>query len=73
MLLSSLPPEAPIGTVIQNSLVSLLWRDLPKPVSSLVGDYKYRKADGSGNNPFVPDYGKAGMRAWSFSPLCCRS
>ncbi|GAA6004340.1 peroxidase/cytochrome P450 family protein [Rhodotorula paludigena] len=61
VLLSSLPPEAPIGTVIQNSLVSLLWRDLPKPVSSLVGDYKYRKADGSGNNPFVPDYGKAGM------------
>lgn len=35
--------------------------DIPKPPATLIGPYQHRTADGSGNNVFSPDVGKANM------------
>ena len=43
------------------NIVRILWEDIPKPPATLVGKYQAREADGSHNNPFLPDLGKAGM------------
>lgn len=48
----------------------MLWNDLPHPPASYVGpEATYRKADGSGNNPLLPDLGKAGTPC---KPQCAR-
>ncbi|GAA5858661.1 hypothetical protein JCM9279_005694 [Rhodotorula babjevae] len=60
-ILAKLPPSAPIGTTITNALLRVLWDDIPKPPATLVGDYRYREADGSKNNIFLHDLGKARM------------
>lgn len=39
--------------------VRVLWDDIPKPPATLVGQYQYREADGSKNNPFIPELGAA--------------
>lgn len=39
--------------------VRVLWDDIPKPPATLVGEYHYREADGSKNNPFLPTLGAA--------------
>lgn len=41
--------------------VRVLWDDIPKPPATLVGQYQYREADGSKNNPFIPELGAAGQ------------
>lgn len=39
----------------------MLWHDLPHPNPTLAGPTaRYRNHDGSGNNPWVPEMGKAG-------------
>ncbi|KPV77817.1 uncharacterized protein RHOBADRAFT_41815 [Rhodotorula graminis WP1] len=60
-VLAKLPPGAPIGTTVTNALLRVLWDDIPKPPATLVGDYRYREADGSKNNIFLHDLGKARM------------
>ncbi|BGP16827.1 hypothetical protein JCM10213_004674 [Rhodosporidiobolus nylandii] len=60
-LLSTLPPDSPIGPVLQNQFIRLLWNDLQHPPVSFVGDSRYRSADGSGNNLFMPTLGAAGQ------------
>ncbi len=38
-----------------------VYEDLPHPPDTIVGpDYAFRTVDGSGNNPCMPDLGKAG-------------
>ncbi|GAA5987467.1 hypothetical protein JCM11641_003838 [Rhodosporidiobolus odoratus] len=60
-LLSTLPEDSPIGTSLQNRFVRLLWNDLPHPPTSFVGESRFRSADGSGNNIFMPSLGAAGQ------------
>ncbi|KAG0665214.1 hypothetical protein C6P46_000313 [Rhodotorula mucilaginosa] len=59
VLLYSLPPDSPVGTSLQNLFIRVLWDDIPKPPATLVGQYQYREADGSKNNPFIPELGAA--------------
>ncbi|KAI0091665.1 linoleate diol synthase [Irpex rosettiformis] len=57
--LSRLPP-GPKATALDNATVELLYKDLPHPPSTYVGNqYSWRSADGSGNNLSDPDMGKA--------------
>ncbi|GAA6043896.1 hypothetical protein JCM8097_004294 [Rhodosporidiobolus ruineniae] len=60
-LLSTLPPDSPVGPTLQNTFIRLLWRDLPKPPTSFVGEAKFRSANGSGNSLFMPQLGAAGQ------------
>ncbi|GAA6055298.1 hypothetical protein JCM3770_004827 [Rhodotorula araucariae] len=60
-LLSKLPSGSPVGTVLQNGFLSILWNDIPKPPATLVGEYRYRTADGGKNNIFLPDLGRSNM------------
>ncbi|KDQ18824.1 hypothetical protein BOTBODRAFT_28325 [Botryobasidium botryosum FD-172 SS1] len=61
VLLSRLPRDSAMGTKLQNSVVALLWRDLPHPPSTFVSEeYAYRTADGSNNNVRDPNLGKSG-------------
>ncbi|KAI0642463.1 linoleate diol synthase [Trametes meyenii] len=51
----------PLATKLETAVVQLLYNDLPHPPSTSIGpEYAYRSADGSNNNPAVPDLGKAG-------------
>ncbi|BGP00077.1 hypothetical protein JCM10021v2_003756 [Rhodotorula toruloides] len=61
VLLSTLPPDSPVGPVLQNAFIRVLWMDIPKPPATLIGPYQHRTADGSGNNVFSLDVGKANM------------
>ncbi|KAI0343269.1 linoleate diol synthase [Trametopsis cervina] len=57
--ISHLPPGTKT-TDLENATVELLYKDLPHPPASYVGDkYAWRTADGSGNNLSDPDMGKA--------------
>ena len=59
--LANLGNESVLGKTLGNALITILFNDLPHPPTSLVGHAnKYRSADGSGNNLFVPELGKAG-------------
>jgi hypothetical protein len=54
-------PEGALSTKLQNSIVELLYNDLPHPAATYIGNqYAWRTADGSYNNVSVPDMGKAG-------------
>ncbi|KAG5723411.1 Psi-producing oxygenase C [Termitomyces sp. T112] len=49
-----------IQTALQNTIVELLYNDLAHPpATSLSNKYAWRTADGSFNNPDLPDMGKA--------------
>ncbi|KAH9857342.1 linoleate diol synthase [Lenzites betulinus] len=52
----------PLAQKLETATVQLLYLDLPHPPATSVGpEHAYRAADGSGNNPQMPDLGKAGM------------
>lgn len=58
--MSSLPKGA-VADLLNQKVVTLLYRDLPHPPASYIGDtYAWRQPDGSHNNPAQPDLGKAG-------------
>ncbi|KAL8290495.1 hypothetical protein RQP46_002753 [Phenoliferia psychrophenolica] len=60
-LMQHLPPTSAVGLDIAQKFIGLLWNDLPHPPSSFVGKTAlYRQPDGSGNNPVLPDLGRAG-------------
>lgn len=60
-LLQTLPPNSGLEKQLSNGLIDLLYDDLPHPPPSVAGpSSKYRNHDGSGNNIWVPDMGKAG-------------
>ncbi|KAG8893888.1 hypothetical protein FRC01_013287, partial [Tulasnella sp. 417] len=61
VFLSRLPSNSRFSKNISDKVITLLYNDLPHPPSALVGSkYRYRSADGSGNNVYKPDIGKAG-------------
>lgn len=49
-----------VSTMIEHQLIATLFDDLPHPATTLMAA-PFRAADGSGNNPFLPTLGKAGM------------
>ncbi|KAJ5949253.1 Psi-producing oxygenase A [Penicillium verhagenii] len=60
-LAAGLPSTSKIGNDLTNTFLGTLWKDLQHPPISYLGrDSAYRKADGSGNNPFWPNIGAAG-------------
>ncbi|KAI0654091.1 linoleate diol synthase [Cubamyces menziesii] len=53
--------DHPLAKKLETATVELLYNDLPHPPSTSIGpQYAYRSADGSNNNPAMPDLGKAG-------------
>ncbi|KAI0630845.1 linoleate diol synthase [Trametes polyzona] len=51
----------PLAQKLETATVQLLYLDLPHPPATSIGpQYAYRTADGSCNNPDMPDLGKAG-------------
>lgn len=60
-MLQSLPLNSTLSQMVSNDFIAMLWNDLPHPPSTLSGpSARYRQHDGSGNNPWVPNMGKAG-------------
>ncbi|KAL9108619.1 MAG: hypothetical protein Q9227_006565 [Pyrenula ochraceoflavens] len=60
-MLQGLPPNSGLSEKISDSFISMLWHDLPHPPLSSAGPpSRYRRHDGSHNNPWVPEMGKAG-------------
>ncbi|KAG9049801.1 hypothetical protein FS837_009101 [Tulasnella sp. UAMH 9824] len=61
VFLSRLPSNSPFSKTLSDKVITLLYNDLPHPPAALVGSkYRFRSADGSGNNVYKPDMGKAG-------------
>ncbi|KAG8959793.1 hypothetical protein FRC00_001226, partial [Tulasnella sp. 408] len=61
VFLSRLPSNSPFSKSLSDKVITLLYNDLPHPPAALVGSkYRFRSADGSGNNVYKPDMGKAG-------------
>ncbi|KAF9506550.1 hypothetical protein BS47DRAFT_1367288 [Hydnum rufescens UP504] len=53
-------PKGPIATDVEVQAISLLYRDLPHPPSTHVGQrFQFRSADGSGNSLSDPNLGKS--------------
>ncbi|KAM0748029.1 linoleate diol synthase [Meredithblackwellia eburnea MCA 4105] len=60
-LLQNLPSNSEMGLKVAEQFITMLWKDLPHPPGAYVGPKSvYRAADGSGNNPLLPELGKAG-------------
>ncbi|KAE8216067.1 hypothetical protein CF319_g8959, partial [Tilletia indica] len=56
-----LPPNSALGEKLANLFIKRLWVDLPHPPAMYIGPKdRYRSADGSGNNPHLPELGKSG-------------
>jgi hypothetical protein len=60
-MLQSLPLNSGLSQTISNDFIAMLYRDLPHPPPTRAGHpARYRENDGSGNNPWTPEMGKAG-------------
>lgn len=60
VFLSRAPPSNAVNNAM-HAAIRLLYRDLPHPPSTNMGEYwQFRSADGSGNSRLEPDMGKAG-------------
>ncbi|KAG0651112.1 9,12-octadecadienoate 8-hydroperoxide 8R-isomerase [Hyphodiscus hymeniophilus] len=54
-------PNSTLGPAVSSAFVAMLYNDLPHPPATLAGPSgRYRKNDGSGNNIWWPEMGKAG-------------
>ena len=64
--LFKIPPTSKSGfaNALEHLIISSLWNALPHPTTSWskLSGPQYRRADGSYNNPSVPNVGKAGER-----------
>ncbi|KAE8185322.1 hypothetical protein CF328_g7582, partial [Tilletia controversa] len=59
-LLQKLPNDSSLGEKLADSFINFLWNDLPHPPAMYIGpEYRYRSADGSRNNPNMPELGKS--------------
>jgi hypothetical protein len=60
-MLQSLPPNSSLSSTVSGDLIGMLWDELPHPPRTTVGPTaRHRQHDGSGNNPWNPEMGKAG-------------
>ena len=60
-MLQSLPTNSGLSETFSNNFIGMLYHDLPHPPPTTAGPTaKYREHDGSGNNPWIPEMGKAG-------------
>jgi hypothetical protein len=60
-MLQGLPPNSGLSEKVSDGFISMLWHDLPHPTPTMAGPTaRYRRHDGSGNNPWNPEIGKAG-------------
>jgi hypothetical protein len=60
-MLQSLPTNSGLSETVSNNFIGMLWHDLPHPPPTMAGPTaRYRKHDGSGNNPWIPEMGQAG-------------
>lgn len=60
-MLQSLPLNSGLSANVSNNFITMLWNDLPHPPPTTAGPTaRYRHHDGSGNNPWIPEMGKAG-------------
>ncbi|CZR66488.1 related to Psi-producing oxygenase A [Phialocephala subalpina] len=60
-MLQSLPLNSGLSATASNDFIGMLWNDLPHPTVTKAGPTaRYREHDGSGNNPWIPEMGKAG-------------
>jgi hypothetical protein len=60
-MLQSLPSNSGLSEKVSDGFIAMLWQDLPHPTPTHAGpSARYRKHDGSGNNPHNPEMGKAG-------------
>ncbi|KID85854.1 linoleate diol synthase [Metarhizium guizhouense ARSEF 977] len=60
-MLQTLPPNSGLSSTISDGFITMLWNDLPHPATTTAGiKARYRQHDGSGNNPWTPEMGKAG-------------
>ncbi|KAI8816475.1 linoleate diol synthase [Fimicolochytrium jonesii] len=72
IMLQKLPPSSGLNEQISGSLIGMLWNDLPHPAATTVSATdKYHSADGSGNNIWTPELGKAGS-AYARSVQPCK-
>ncbi|KAL4078615.1 heme peroxidase [Scleroderma yunnanense] len=53
-------PSGKIQNTLQTFVIKTLYNDLAHPPITFLGEYAFRTADGSNNNPDQPDMGKAG-------------
>ncbi|KAG8752372.1 hypothetical protein FRC12_012004 [Ceratobasidium sp. 428] len=59
VFMSRLPRNSALARKGQDAVIGMLYKDLPHPPSTYVGDaFKFRSADGGGNNLEQPDLGK---------------
>jgi hypothetical protein len=60
-MLQGLPSSSGLGSMVADKFITMLYHDLPHPAATLAGpEGRYRSHDGSGNNIFLPEMGKAG-------------
>lgn len=60
-MLQELPPNSGLSQKVSDAFITMLWHDLPHPPPTFAGPAsRYRRHDGSGNNPWAPEMGKAG-------------
>ncbi|KIN02629.1 hypothetical protein OIDMADRAFT_52466 [Oidiodendron maius Zn] len=60
-MLQSLPLNSGLSQTVSDGFIGMLWNDLPHPPPTTAGPTaRYRQHDGSGNNPWVPEMGRAG-------------
>lgn len=60
-MLQGLPLNSGLSAKVSDGFIAMLWNDLPHPTPTMAGQTaRYRKHDGSGNNPWNPEMGKAG-------------
>lgn len=60
-MLQSLPLNSGLSSTVSDGFISMLWHDLPHPPPTMAGpESRYRRHDGGGNNPWIPEMGKAG-------------
>ena len=60
-MLQTLPSDSGLQETVSNNFIAMLYHDLPHPPPTVAGPAgKYRKHDGSGNNPWIPEMGRAG-------------
>jgi hypothetical protein len=60
-MLQKLPPNSGLSSMVSDGFIKMLYGDLPHPSTTIAGPTAvYRRHDGGGNNPWLPEMGKAG-------------